>query len=58
MAGLARRVKVPDRTLVLELISDADYCCAFELPRSATDRRTAEQWSRAVFEGYEQLAKY
>lgn len=47
MAGLARRVKVPDRTLVLEQISDADYCCAFELPRSATDRRTAEQWSRS-----------
>lgn len=51
MAGLARRVKVPDRTLMVEQISDADYCCAFELPRSATGRCTAEQWSRAVFEG-------
>lgn len=52
MVGLAaRRVQAPDRTLMLEEISHADYTCAFALPRLAVDRRTAEQWSRAVFEG-------
>jgi Protein of unknown function (DUF2867) len=36
---------------MLEEISPADYICAFELPRPAANWRTAEQWSRAVFEG-------
>jgi Protein of unknown function (DUF2867) len=52
MAGpAARRIQAPDRTLMLDEIPDADYICAFEFPRSATDRRTAEQWAQAVFEG-------
>jgi Protein of unknown function (DUF2867) len=51
MAGpAARRIQAPDRTLMLEEIPDADYICAFEFPRSARDRRTAEQWAQAVFE--------
>jgi hypothetical protein len=46
-----QRVQAPDRTRMLDAFSDAAYTCAFELPRTITDRRTAEQWSRAVFEG-------
>jgi|RhiMethySRZTD1v2_1073278.scaffolds.fasta_scaffold1326485_2 uncharacterized protein DUF2867 len=46
-----RRVEAPERTRMLKDIPDADYTCAFEITRPATDQRTAEQWSRAVFEG-------
>jgi hypothetical protein len=51
MARLAaRRVEVPGRVLRLEEFPRADYACAFEVVRSATDQRTAEQWARTVFE--------
>ena len=53
----ARRIQVPDRTLALDEILDADYICAFEIPRSAMDSRTAEQWAQAVFEGPAMLVR-
>lgn len=47
----ARRADVPERTRQSAVAGPVDTACAFEIARPVTDRFTAEQWARSVFEG-------
>ena len=47
----ARRVEIPNSARTMEAIETFDYAGAFALALPVGDRRTALQWSRAVFEG-------
>ena len=53
MAGMqhARRVEVDETTRALGTVGDADYAAAWEVVTTRGDRRSAEQWARASFEG-------
>jgi hypothetical protein len=44
----ARRVEVSEQ---VDPLAPCDYASAFAVPRPPRDRRSAEQWARAAFEG-------
>jgi hypothetical protein len=49
--GHARRIKLTEEVRALDTLADPDYWAAWEATVSSGDRRSAEQWARATFEG-------
>jgi len=47
----ARRVEVTDEIRALDTLVGPDYAAAWEVTVKDGDRRSAEQWARATFEG-------
>jgi hypothetical protein len=47
----ARRIEVTEEIRAFDTLAEADYSAAWEVMISAGDRRSAEQWARAIFEG-------
>jgi hypothetical protein len=49
---------MPEGILALDILADPSYTYVCEITTSATDRRSAEQWARAVFEGAPRLLRW
>jgi len=47
----ARRIEVTDEIRAFDTLAQPDYAAAWEVMISSRDRRSAEEWARATFEG-------